>query len=66
MIGYRHSDPRYPFLWEDNAQPAARWHGDGQGPVHYLADTPTGGPVTFAPPCEKARTGGWLPMPSSL
>src|SRR4029077_5122780 len=31
-----------------------------------LADTPTGGPVTFAPPCEKARTGGWLPMPSSL
>ena len=31
-----------------------------------LAATPTGGPVTFAPPCEKASTGGWLPMPSSL
>ena len=31
-----------------------------------LAETPVGGPVTFAPPCEKARIGGWLPMPSSL
>lgn len=42
MIGYRHCDPRYPFLWEDDAQPAARWHGDGEGPAHYLADTPAG------------------------
>src|SRR5580704_19316167 len=31
-----------------------------------VAETPVGGPVTFAPPCEKARIGGWLPMPSSL
>ena len=31
-----------------------------------LAETAVGGPVTFAPPCEKASIGGWLPMPSSL
>ncbi len=47
MIGYRHCDPRYPFLWEDGTQPAARWHGDGGGPVHYLADTPTGAWAEF-------------------
>jgi hypothetical protein len=40
VIGYRHADPRYPFLWESTRQPGARWHGDGQGPVHYLASTP--------------------------
>lgn len=42
MIGYRHVDPRYPFLWESAEQPPARWHGDGEGPAHYLADTPEG------------------------
>src|SRR5437588_12657997 len=42
MIFYRHCDPRFPFLWESNQQPAARWHGPGQGPVQYLADTPDG------------------------
>lgn len=40
MIGYRHTDPRFPFLWEDVSQPAARWHGDGEGPAHYFASTP--------------------------
>lgn len=40
MIGYCHADPRYPFLWESNRQPAARWHAEGDGPVHYLASTP--------------------------
>lgn len=42
MIGYRQADPRYPFLWSDASQPAARWHGDGEGPAHYFADTPDG------------------------
>jgi hypothetical protein len=42
MIGFRQADPRYPFLWSDSSQPAARWHGDGEGPAHYLADTPDG------------------------
>lgn len=40
MIGYRHADPRYPFLWEAARQPAARWHDEGEGPVHYLVSTP--------------------------
>lgn len=40
MIGYRHADPRYPFLWEGVGQSAARWHDEGEGPVHYLATTP--------------------------
>lgn len=42
MIAFRQADPRYPFLWSDSAQPAARWHGDGEGPAHYFADTPDG------------------------
>lgn len=42
MIAYRHADPRYPFLWEDASQPAARWHADGDGPVQYFADSPDG------------------------
>lgn len=42
MIVFRHADPRYPFLWSDASQPAARWHGDGEGPAHYFADTPDG------------------------
>ena len=42
MIFYRHADPRYPFLWESAEQPPARWHGAGEGPVHYLSDTPEG------------------------
>jgi hypothetical protein len=42
MMTFRQVDPRFPFLWESSAQPAARWHGDGEGPAHYLADTPDG------------------------
>lgn len=42
MIGFRQADPRYPFLWSDASQPAGRWHGDGEGPAHYFADTPDG------------------------
>ncbi|HEX2041004.1 MAG TPA: RES domain-containing protein [Acidimicrobiales bacterium] len=47
MIVYRHNDSRYPFLWEDGAQPAARWHRPGEGPVHYFADTPGGAWAEF-------------------
>ena len=42
MIGFRHADPRFPFLWESTAQPQARWHTDGSGPVQYLAESPDG------------------------
>ena len=42
MMAFRQADPRFPFLWESRSQPPARWHGDGEGPVHYLADTPDG------------------------
>ncbi|GBC86977.1 hypothetical protein HRbin12_00977 [bacterium HR12] len=42
MIGYRHVDARFPFLWEASDQPPARWHGAGEGPVHTFADTPDG------------------------
>ena len=42
MMVFRHVDARFPFLWEDAAQPAGRWHGSGEGPVHYFADTPLG------------------------
>ena len=47
MIGFRHADPRYPFLWEGADQPAARWHAAGDGPVHYFADTPDGAWAEF-------------------
>ena len=47
MIVFRHADPRFPFLWESAAQPAARWHGEGDGPVHYLAETPDGAWAEF-------------------
>ena len=40
MIGYRHVDPRFAFLWESADQPPARWHGAGEGPVQYLSSTP--------------------------
>lgn len=42
MIVFRHADPRFPFLWESASQPPARWHGVGEGPAHYFADTPLG------------------------
>jgi hypothetical protein len=47
MILYRHADPRFPFLWESAGQPPARWHGPGDGPVQYLADTPDGAWAEF-------------------
>jgi hypothetical protein len=47
MIGFRQVDARYPFLWEDASQPAGRWHGDGEGPAHYFADTPDGAWAEF-------------------
>jgi hypothetical protein len=47
MIVYRHADPRFPFLWESADQPPARWHGAGEGPVQYFADTPNGAWAEF-------------------
>ena len=47
MICFRHADPSVPFLWEDASQPAARWHAEGQGPAHYLAETPDGAWAEF-------------------
>ena len=47
MILFRHCDRRFPFLWEAASQPAARWHGDGEGPAQYFADTPLGAWAEF-------------------
>jgi hypothetical protein len=47
MIAFRHAPLGYPFIWESDQQPAARWHGAGQGPVHYFADTPDGAWAEF-------------------
>ena len=47
MIVYRHADPRFPFLWESANQPPGRWHGAGEGPVQYFADTPDGAWAEF-------------------
>jgi hypothetical protein len=47
VIVYRHCDPRFPFLWESADQPPARWHGAGEGPVNYFADTPDGAWAEF-------------------
>jgi hypothetical protein len=47
MIVFRQADARYPFLWETNDQPAARWHAPGDGPAHYFADTPDGAWAEF-------------------
>lgn len=47
MIVFRHTDARVPFLWESDAQPPARWHGAGEGPVAYLAETPDGAWAEF-------------------
>jgi len=47
MMVFRQADRRYPFVWESSAQPAGRWHGEGEGPAHYLADTPDGAWAEF-------------------
>jgi hypothetical protein len=44
---FRNADSRYPFLWETPDQPAARWHGEGEGPAQYVADTPDGAWAEF-------------------
>lgn len=46
-LGFRHCDSRMPFLWQSDRQPAARWHGDGDGPANYFADTPVGAWAEF-------------------
>jgi len=47
VIAFRHADPRLPFLWETEEQPAGRWHAAGEGPVQYLASTPDGAWAEF-------------------
>jgi hypothetical protein len=47
MIVFRQVDARFPCLWGDAAQPAGRWHAEGEGPVHYFADTPDGAWAEF-------------------
>jgi hypothetical protein len=42
MIVFRQADPRFPVLRSGPSQPAGRWHGAGEGPAHYFADTPHG------------------------
>ena len=46
-IGFRHCDPRFPFLWATTNQPEARWHRAGEGPAHYFSDTPVGAWAEF-------------------
>src|SRR5262249_47617148 len=46
-LGFRHCDPRFPFLWQTTAQPGARWHADGEGPANYFANTPVGAWAEF-------------------
>lgn len=47
MILYRHAPPAFPFFWETAEQPPGRWHGPGEGPAHYLTDTPDGAWAEF-------------------
>jgi hypothetical protein len=47
MIVFRQVDGRYPMLWDSAAQPAGRWHDQGEGPAHYFADTPDGAWAEF-------------------
>ncbi len=46
-LGFRHCDPRFPWLWRQPHQPAARWHAAGDGPANYFADTPVGAWAEF-------------------
>jgi len=46
-LGFRHCDHRMPFLWQSEVQPPARWHGPGEGPANYFADTPMGAWAEF-------------------
>ena len=40
MIAWRNTDVDVPFFWTSDRQPAARWHGAGEGPVQYLSTSP--------------------------
>jgi hypothetical protein len=42
VIVFRHTDPRFPFLWETAGQPGGRWNAEGDGPVNTFADRPEG------------------------
>lgn len=44
---FRTVDRRFAFFWESPDQPAGRWHGPGEGPAHYVADTPDGAWAEF-------------------
>lgn len=46
MIAFRHADPRFPFLREDDSQPAGRWNTAGEL-THYFCDTPDGAWAEF-------------------
>jgi hypothetical protein len=47
VILFRRAPTSSAFLWETAEQPAARWHGEGEGPAHYFADTPDGAWAEF-------------------
>lgn len=47
MIVYRHADPPLPFPLGKRHPTSARWHGPGEGPVQYFADTPDGAWAEF-------------------
>jgi hypothetical protein len=40
VIVFRNTDVDVPFFWDSDHQPAARWHGDGEGPAQYTSSTP--------------------------
>ena len=46
MTGYRHTDPRFPFLRAFASQPAGRWNHQGEL-THYFSDTPDGAWAEF-------------------
>lgn len=47
MIAFRNCDSRVPFLSTAASQLPARWHGPGEGPANYFADTPVGAWAEF-------------------
>jgi len=48
VILFRRAPANVPFQWESGLeQPAGRWHGEGEGPAQYLADTPDGAWAEF-------------------
>jgi hypothetical protein len=65
-LGFRHCDPRFPFLWQAAAQPAARWHGETEGPANYFADTPVGAWAEFLRHEEIADTADLAGVRRSL